>query len=211
MECDHVIICMHYFDYMQATLKSEDHGKHLLGVQDLIQKHTLMEADITTQTERAKTLKAQMQKFLDEKHTDAAKIVAKISELDSACQRMESLSKARLSRLQESLKVQEFYLQVEEEEAWIREKEPMAASMDYGKDINSVMKLQQKHQSLEAEIQGLSTRDYDVVFREKLDHSWKPCSEYAPTIDLWDSKVSLALSERGFARDATAAQGLWGL
>lgn len=52
--------------------------------------------------------------------------------------------------------MQEFYLQVEEEETWIREKEPLASSVDYGKDMNSVIKLQQKHQSLEAEIQGLS-------------------------------------------------------
>lgn len=113
-----------------------------------------MEADIATQTERARTLKNQAQKFLDEKHPDMAKIVAKISELDDACQRMDTLSKSRLSRLEESLRVQEFYLQVEEEEAWIREKEPMASSADYGKDINSVMKLQQKHQTLEAEIKG---------------------------------------------------------
>ena len=50
--------------------------------------------------------------------------------------------------------MQEFYLQVEEEETWIREKEPLASSVDYGRDMNSVIKLQQKHQALEAEIQG---------------------------------------------------------
>ena len=135
-------------------MKSEDHGKHLLGVQDLVQKHTLLEADITTLTERARFLKTQAQKFLEEKHPDMEKIIGKISDLDTACQRMETLSSNRLARLRESLHVQEFYLQVEEEEAWIREKDPMASSTDYGKDINSVMKLQQKHQTLEAEIQG---------------------------------------------------------
>ena len=51
--------------------------------------------------------------------------------------------------------MQEFYLQVEEEEAWIREKEPLASSADFGKDRISVVQLQQKHQALEAEIQGL--------------------------------------------------------
>lgn len=119
-----------------------------------------MEADMATQTEKARMLKNQAQKFIDEKHSDMAKIVVKISELDDACQRMDSLSKNRLSRLEESLRVQEFYLQVEEEEAWIREKEPMASSSDYGKDINSVMKLQQKHQTLEAEIRGLSMASF---------------------------------------------------
>ena len=50
--------------------------------------------------------------------------------------------------------MQEFYLRVEEEESWIREKEPLASSTDYGRDRSSVVQLQQKHQALEAEIQG---------------------------------------------------------
>ena len=59
--------------------------------------------------------------------------------------------------LQESLRVQEFFLQVDEEDAWIREREPQASSTDYGKDHSAVVALQQKHQALEAEIQGLTT------------------------------------------------------
>ena len=50
--------------------------------------------------------------------------------------------------------MQEFFLQVDEEESWIREKEPLASSADYGRDVKGVVKLQQKHQTLEAEIQG---------------------------------------------------------
>lgn len=50
--------------------------------------------------------------------------------------------------------MQEFFLQVDEEEAWIREREPQASSTDYGKDHSGVMALQQKHQALEAEMQG---------------------------------------------------------
>ena len=57
--------------------------------------------------------------------------------------------------LQESLRVQEFFLQVDEEEAWIREREPQASSTDYGKDHSGVVALQQKHQALEAEIQAI--------------------------------------------------------
>ena len=60
-----------------------------------------------------------------------------------------------LVMLQESLRVQEFFLQVDEEEAWIREREPQASSTDYGKDHSGVVALQQKHQALEAEIQGI--------------------------------------------------------
>lgn len=50
--------------------------------------------------------------------------------------------------------MQEFFLRVDEEEAWIREREPAAASTDYGKDHSAVVALQQKHEALEAEIEG---------------------------------------------------------
>lgn len=47
-------------------------------------------------------------------------------------------------------------LQVEEEEAWIKEKEAIATSMEFGKDLNAVLHSQQKHQALEIEISGRS-------------------------------------------------------
>ena len=45
----------------------------------------------------------------------------------------------RHQRLQESLKVQEFYRQAEEEEAWMKEKEQLCQS-DTGKDVRTVLK-----------------------------------------------------------------------
>ena len=83
-------------------LRSEDYGKHLLGVQDLLQKHTLSEADITTLTERAKSQKLLAKKFLDENHPDSDKITQKSHQLDVACQNLQSLSAKRLSHLQAS-------------------------------------------------------------------------------------------------------------
>ena len=91
--------CLGDMAQTEVTLKSEDYGKHLLGVQDLIQKHTLSETDITTQTEWAKTLKTQAQKFVEEKHPDSAKITRKANELDAACGRLQMHSEHRLSML----------------------------------------------------------------------------------------------------------------
>lgn len=48
----------------------------------------------------------------------------------------------------------EFLLQVEEEEAWIKEKEALCSSMDFGKDLNAVMLSQQKQKVLEGDIEG---------------------------------------------------------
>lgn len=44
---------------------SEDYGKHLMGVDDLLQKHSLLESDIHVLGERVKTVNLQANKFVD--------------------------------------------------------------------------------------------------------------------------------------------------
>ena len=51
---------------IQMSLQSEDYGKHLLSVQDLLEKHSLLEADIVTINERVKAINSQANKFIDQ-------------------------------------------------------------------------------------------------------------------------------------------------
>lgn len=44
-------------------LLSQDYGKHLLGVEDLLQKHALVEADIGIQADRVRAVNNNAQKF----------------------------------------------------------------------------------------------------------------------------------------------------
>lgn len=47
----------------QGRLQSPDSGKHLHDVLDLLQKHTLVEADISAQAERIKAVQGAAQRF----------------------------------------------------------------------------------------------------------------------------------------------------
>lgn len=47
----------------QVQLLSKDFGKHLLEVDDLLQKHSLQEADIAVQSERVEILNTAALKF----------------------------------------------------------------------------------------------------------------------------------------------------
>lgn len=49
---------------------SEDYGKHLMGVEDLLQKHSLLEADVHVVGERVKTVNTQAQRFVDDDFAD---------------------------------------------------------------------------------------------------------------------------------------------
>ena len=58
----------------------------------------------------------------------------------------------RKQRLLDSLRVQQLFRDVEDEEAWIREKEPIAASTNRGRDLIGVQNLIKKHQAVLAEM-----------------------------------------------------------
>ena len=47
----------------QMLLLSQDYGKHLLGVEDLLQKHALVEADIGIQADRVKAVTTNANKY----------------------------------------------------------------------------------------------------------------------------------------------------
>lgn len=49
---------------LQQRLMSEDYGKHLMSVEDLLQKHSLLEADIHVLGERVKTVNTQADRFV---------------------------------------------------------------------------------------------------------------------------------------------------
>ena len=59
-----IIINFLYEPWLQLRLQSEDYGKHLMGVEDLIQKHSLLESDIKVIGERVRTINGQADKFV---------------------------------------------------------------------------------------------------------------------------------------------------
>lgn len=57
----------------QGRLQSQDSGKHLHDVLDLLQKHTLVEADISAQAERIKAVQGAAQRFTSHEQGEVAK------------------------------------------------------------------------------------------------------------------------------------------
>ncbi|MGH0151911.1 UNVERIFIED_CONTAM: hypothetical protein FKN15_020718 [Acipenser sinensis] len=58
-----MVYMIDWMEEIQVLLLSKDFGKHLLEVDDLLQKHGLLEADISVQAERVKTLNTAALKF----------------------------------------------------------------------------------------------------------------------------------------------------
>ena len=52
-------------------MRSEDYGKHLLDVENLLHKHSLVESQIQSQGERVQKINNVAQKFIKAKHLES--------------------------------------------------------------------------------------------------------------------------------------------
>ena len=149
---------MDSMDEIKARLLTEDYGKHLMSVEDLIQKHTLIEADINVLNERVKTVVQNLRQLRDEegpegyKPADPKLIDARMDELEAAFTELFQLAVARRQKLEESKKLCQFLWDMAEEEAWIKEKEQILSSNEIGHDLTTVSLLISKNRALEDEI-----------------------------------------------------------
>lgn len=76
-----------------------------------------------------------------------------------------ALAAQRRARLEQSRRFWNFLWEVAELESWIKEKEHIFSSLDYGKDLTSVLVLQSKHSAFEDEL-GARRANLDLVLTE---------------------------------------------
>ncbi|XP_054653866.1 spectrin beta chain, non-erythrocytic 1 isoform X1 [Dunckerocampus dactyliophorus] len=153
-----MLYIMDWMDEMKMLLLSQDYGKHLLGVEDLLQKHALVEADIAIQADRVRNVNANAQKFATDtdgyKPCDPQIIRDRVAHLEFCYQELSQLAAERRARLEESRRLWKFFWEMAEEEGWIREKEQILSSEDYGKDLTGALRLLSQHKAFEDEMTG---------------------------------------------------------
>ncbi|XP_054842535.1 spectrin beta chain, non-erythrocytic 1 isoform X1 [Eublepharis macularius] len=162
-----MLYIMDWMDEMKVLLLSQDYGKHLLGVEDLLQKHALVEADIAVQAERVRGVNASAQKFATDgegyKPCDPQVIRDRVAHMEFCYQELCQLAAERRARLEESRRLWKFFWEMAEEEGWIREKEQILSSEDCGKDLTSVVRLISKHKAFEDEMSGRSSHFQQAI------------------------------------------------
>uniref|UniRef100_A0A673BR35 Spectrin beta chain n=1 Tax=Sphaeramia orbicularis TaxID=375764 RepID=A0A673BR35_9TELE len=153
-----MLYIMDWMDEMKMMLLSQDYGKHLLGVEDLLQKHALVEADIGIQVDRVRNVNSNAQKFANDtdgyKPCDPQIIRDRVAHLEFCYQELSQLAAERRARLEESRRLWKFFWEMAEEEGWIREKEQILSLEDYGKDLTGAVRLLSQHKAFEDEMSG---------------------------------------------------------
>ena len=137
---------------IEGQLMSEDFGKDLTAVKNLLKKHALLEADVAAHQDRIDGVRIAADRFVDCGHFDADNIKAKQMTLQERYNSLQRPMTLRKDRLKDSLLVQQLFRDIDDEEAWIREKEPIAGSTNRGRDLIGVQNLIKKHQAVLAEV-----------------------------------------------------------
>uniref|UniRef100_A0A3B3YUX9 Spectrin beta chain n=1 Tax=Poecilia mexicana TaxID=48701 RepID=A0A3B3YUX9_9TELE len=140
----------------KGRLQSQDSGKHLHDVLDLLQKHNLVEADISGQAERIKAVQGAAKRFTSYdqayKPCEPGLVSEKVDLLGQAYEELGQLAATRRERLEDSRRLWQFMWDLGEEAAWIREQEQILASGDSGRDLSSALHLLSKHEAFRDEM-----------------------------------------------------------
>nr|XP_002732400.1 PREDICTED: spectrin beta chain, non-erythrocytic 5-like [Saccoglossus kowalevskii] len=183
---------------LEALLASEDVGHDLRSVKNLLKKHQLLEGDMAIEKEKIDNLNSQAHTLADEGHFDADRILANAADLSARYDNLKDPAAKRKAQLEDSLKLQQFYHDIDAENQWVKEHIPYASSTDYGKTLHAAQQLNKKHQKLEMELTGhqpnidkvlacgQSLVDADHFAKEDIQQQ---CNDLS---DAWDSLFDLA-------------------
>ncbi|XP_075227745.1 spectrin beta chain, non-erythrocytic 5 kst isoform X2 [Lycorma delicatula] len=141
-----------WIDEVEGQLQSEDHGKDLASVGNLLKRHALLENDVTSHGEQCSQLKDTATQFLASNHFMKDEIQERANTVINRYRSLQEPMQIRRDNLEDALLLHQFLRDTDDELQWIAEKEPIASSTDLGNSLNAVQSLQKKHQALEAEI-----------------------------------------------------------
>eukprot|EP00731_Ephydatia_muelleri_P023859 Em0016g130a len=204
-----------WLDEVEKQLGSEDLGKDMSGVQLLQKKLNLLETDITVHQDQIDTLDRQANQFMEENHFDSGAIQMRQRELGARYEALEIPLKSLKAKLEASYQLQKFFRDVEDEETWVKEKEPLAASKNRGKDLIGVQNLIKKHQALMRRVARLRNGRPFCSFRERVQERKKDLENalqvhqyYADAneAESWMKEKEAVVSSGDYGKDEDSAE-----
>lgn len=99
---------------------SDDYGRDLTGVQNLLKKHKRLEAELASHEPAIQGVQEAGEKLMDVSNLGVPEIEQRLKALALAWAELQALAAERGAKLQQSLAYQQFLAKLDEEEAWIR-------------------------------------------------------------------------------------------
>ncbi|NXR06571.1 SPTB1 protein, partial [Semnornis frantzii] len=150
-----------WMDEVKVQLTSPESGKHLLEAEELLQSHRLLERDMALHAEKTRAISAAALRFADTegyRPCDPKVIRDRVSHLELCRRELQALAARRRALLEQSRSLWTCLWELDEAESWIKEQEQLYSSLDFGKDLPSVLLLQRRHAAFETELQSRGSR-----------------------------------------------------
>ncbi|ELW48129.1 Spectrin beta chain, brain 4 [Tupaia chinensis] len=150
---------------LQVLASSRACGQQLAEVTELLQKHDLLEAQVSAHAAHVSHLAHQTAELDCSLGTSVEVLQAKARALTQLHQSLVSLVGARRTLLEQTKQQAEFLHNCEEEEAWLRERRQLMESAALGRDTSQLAGSLRKHKALEADLRRHQAVCMDLVQR----------------------------------------------
>ncbi|PAV55545.1 hypothetical protein WR25_20353 [Diploscapter pachys] len=137
---------------VEILLASDDYGKDLASVENLLKKQQLIEADIAAHQDRINEMKQQADSLLESDQFQGQRIAERSKAISDRYNRVKHMAENRRDKLNKALNVHQFFRDIDDEESWIKEKKLLVSSDDYGRDLPGVKNLRRKHRRIDTEL-----------------------------------------------------------
>ncbi|XP_067948494.1 spectrin alpha chain-like isoform X2 [Watersipora subatra] len=137
---------------IEQLLENDDLGKDLMSVRNLVRKHELLDEDIAAHADRINDLNKQCNEFMKAGVGDTEDMRSRCDSINERFANVQAMALDRRNKLAESNRLQEFFRELDDEEAWIKEKKILVTSEDFGKDLTGIQNLRKKHKRFEQEL-----------------------------------------------------------
>lgn len=144
-----------WINEQMTVAASEDYGRDVEHVEILIQKFESFLSTLNASHDRIEVLKAGAAALLSDSQSEAARIRAKVDEVNQLWDDLNELSHARQDALSGAKLVHVFDRNADETVTWILEKEAVLYSEDYGQDLEGVSALLRKHAGFEHDLSAV--------------------------------------------------------
>ncbi|XP_046912675.2 spectrin alpha chain isoform X2 [Dermatophagoides farinae] len=152
-----------WLNEIERQLAIEDKGKDLNYVQNLLKKQSAIELEVSDRQETVNNIINKANELIDKNHFNKNQIAAKKNGLVKRFNNIKIPVKNRRRRLVDSAKTQQLFCDIDDQIAWINEKEPLVKSANCGRDLMGAQNLNKKHQAILSEINNHKPRIQAVI------------------------------------------------
>ncbi|KAI2810973.1 Spectrin alpha chain, non-erythrocytic 1 [Blomia tropicalis] len=133
----------------KLLVSSDDYGRDLTGVKNLHKKHKRFENELAAHEPTIQAVQEAGQKLMLESNLGVPEIENRLNALEQSWIQLKNMTAIRENKIEQSMSYQQFLVRVEEEEAWISEKQQLLSIDDFGDSMASVQGIRKKHDAFE--------------------------------------------------------------